>query len=98
MSIRRETSSYVPKPEELVLVIDNGDLKSLKDAVEKLEFKDEESLVRFALAVLAQSATRIISITLPNGSRVNLNPSVELLKLTTAPSAAAPTMPPPSNV
>lgn len=80
MAIRRETSTYTPKENELLLVVDNGDLKSLKDAVERLDFKNEESVLRFAVAVLAQSATRVISVTLPTGSRVNLSPSSELLE------------------
>ena len=84
MAIVRQTVA-VPAPEnpiELGLIINNGDFQALKKTVERLGFKDEESMLRFALAVLAQSATRSLKVTDTNGKEVTLNPSETLLKPT----------------
>jgi hypothetical protein len=48
--------------------------------MKRFGFKDEESVLRFALAVLSKSATRSLSIIDQDGVRVNLNPSTELLR------------------
>ena len=69
-------------PIELGLIINNGDFQALKKTVERLGFRDEESMLRFALAVLAQSATRSLKVTDTNGKEVTLNPSETLLKPT----------------
>ncbi len=84
MAIVRQ-SVPAPAPEnsiELGLTINNGDFQALKKTVERLGFKDEESMFRFALAVLAQSATRSLKVTDTNGKEVTLNPSETLLKPT----------------
>jgi len=74
-------SANQPNPEQqLNLDINNGDLVALKDAAQKLGFKDEESLLRFALAVLTQSATRAVTIVGKDGKSVSLTPSASLLK------------------
>ncbi len=79
MAITR--SATQPNPEhELSLVINNGDLQALKDAVKKLGFKDEEGVLRFALAVLTKSATRSLTIVDKDGNRVSLSPATDLLK------------------
>lgn len=65
---------------ELNLVINNGDYVALQETVKRLGFKDEESMLRFALAVLSRSATRSISITDQNGAKISLNPNEGLLE------------------
>jgi len=50
--------------------------------VQELGFKDEPSVLRFALAVLTRSATRSISIVEKDGKTVSLTPSANLLKPT----------------
>jgi len=81
MAITR--SATQPNPEqELSLVINNGDLVALKTVVQELGFKDEPSVLRFALAVLTRSATRSISIVEKDGKTVSLTPSANLLKPT----------------
>lgn len=63
----------------LPLLISNGDLVALKEAVAKLGFKNEESLLRYALAVLSKSATRTLTVIDQDGKSIALNPSESLL-------------------
>ena len=84
MAIRREAVAYTPKADELALIINNGDRVAMKGTADRLGFKDEESLIRFALAVLAQSATRSVTIVNQSNERVSLNPSADLLTQTPA--------------
>jgi len=77
MAINRNIST---NNEELNLVINNGDLKALKDAVSKLGFLNEESMLRYLLAVMSKSATRSLTITDQSGIKTSLNPSESLLK------------------
>jgi hypothetical protein len=79
MAINRPTSP-APSNNELVLAVNNGDLDALRDAMKRFGFKDEESVLRYALAVLSKSATRSLSIIDQDGVRVNLYPSTELLR------------------
>ena len=68
-----------PVEGELPLLFNNGDLVALKNAVGKLGFKDEESLLRYALAVISKSATRTLTIIDQDGKSIALNPSESLL-------------------
>jgi len=68
-----------PPEGELPLLFNNGDLVALKAAVERLGFKDEESLLRYALAVISKSATRTLTIIGQDGKSMALNPSDSLL-------------------
>lgn len=77
MAINRNLSS---NNEELNLIINNGDLKVLKDAVARLGFLNEESMLRYLLAVMSKSATRSLTITDQSGTKMPLNPSESLLK------------------
>jgi len=79
MAIVRPTSSNT-NSKELTLTFNNGDFEILRETAQRLGFRDEESMMRFALAALARSATRSLSITDQNGTKVNLNPSQELLR------------------
>lgn len=65
--------------EELRLEINNGDYQAFKDTVLRLGFKDEESMIRFMLAALYQSATRSITITDQDGRERGVTPSESLL-------------------
>lgn len=64
---------------ELPLVFNNGDLVALQSAVERLGFKNEESLLRYALAVMSKSATRTLTVIDQDGKSIPLNPSEALL-------------------
>jgi len=79
MAIQR-SASFAPSDNELNLTVNNGDFEALQTVVRKLGFKDEESVLRFALAVLSKSATRSLSIVDKDGIRLNLTPSADLLK------------------
>lgn len=78
MAVIRSTS---PAPEtELPLTFNNGDFSALKSAVERLGFKDEESLLRYALAVFSRSSTRTLTVIDLDGKSIALNPNEALLK------------------
>jgi hypothetical protein len=79
MAISRRPSSNPGN--ELIVSINNGDIEALRDAMNRFGFKDEESVLRFTLAVLSKSATRSLTITGLDGSRISLNPSTDLLKV-----------------
>lgn len=66
--------------------VNNGDLAAIKETVNRLGFKDEESMFRFMLAVISKSATRSLTITDQNGAKVPLSPSEGLLKSADTPA------------
>ena len=80
MAVTRSVPPGPPSENELLLSFNNGDLTALKSAVEKLGFKDEEGLLRFALAVFSKSATRTLTVIDQDGKSIALNPSAALLK------------------
>lgn len=77
MAMNRTTAS---NDEHLDLVINNGDFQTLRETTERLGFRDEESMLRFMLAVMSKSAVRSLTITDQNGSNVTLSPSDSLLQ------------------
>jgi hypothetical protein len=77
MAIARRDSATAEK--ELILAVTNGDFDVLKDAVSRLGFKDEESLLRYVLAVLSKSATRTLTVIGKDGKSLGLNPAEALL-------------------
>lgn len=77
MAINRAMTSTA---EQLNLEINNGDFEALRNTAQRLNFKDEESMLRFMLAILSKSATRSITIINQDGSQSTLNPSNDLLK------------------
>ena len=79
MAITRRAPS-APSDNELDLAVNNGDLDALRDAMNRFGFRDEESVLRFALALLARSATRSFTIVEKDGNTVSLTPSANLLK------------------
>lgn len=89
MAINRPAAPTPANPDELILAINNGDLQALRAISQKFGFRNEESVFRFALAVLSKSATRSLTITDQNGVRVNLNPSTDLLQPPETPTTPA---------
>ena len=83
------TPLSTPSATELSLTINNGDFEALRDTATRLGFVNEESMLRFMLAVVSKSATRSITITDPNGQKISLTPSVDLLRPITPPPATA---------
>ncbi len=77
MAINRATTT---NQEHLDISINNGDFQAMREAMEKLGFRDEESMLRFMLAVLTRAATRTVIVTDQNGSNITLSPSESLLQ------------------
>jgi len=78
MAINRKSS---PGSEnDLTLSFNNGELSILENAVKHLGFKDEESLLRYFLAVISKSGTRTLTVIDKEGRSLPLNPSPTLLK------------------
>lgn len=79
MAITRISAAEGAAQDDLHLLVNNGDLAALKDAVSRLQFKDEESLLRYVLAVLSKSATRTLTVIDKDGKSTALNPAAALL-------------------
>jgi hypothetical protein len=78
MSIKKTTSS--DQSGAIIMAFDNGDLAALELIKKKWKFKDEESLLRFALAVLVKAdGSSSISVKNESGGEVDLKPSTDLL-------------------
>lgn len=86
MAITRKDN---PDEEGLFLVINNGDQAALAKATARLGFKSEESLLRYVLAVMSQSATRTLTVIDQDGKSTALNPSEALLAPAPAPVVAS---------
>ena len=78
MAITRTPTTH-NEEDSLALVFNNGDLAALRDAVERLGFKDEESFLRYLLAVASKSATRTLTVIDTDGKSQQLNPAEALL-------------------
>ena len=64
----------------ILLNLNNGDLIALEETVKKWGFKDNESALRFALAVIAQSEGGLVYIDSKDQKKIGLKPSQELLE------------------
>jgi len=67
------------KDTELHLILDNGDYEVFQIIKDKWGFKDEESLVRFALAVLIKAETNSVEIENGQGGKTTLRPTAEII-------------------
>lgn len=68
-----------PDKPKLTITIDNGDLVGLDKAIKEWDFKDEESLLKFCIAVLVSSTQGKLFTTDENGKKVGLSPADHLL-------------------
>lgn len=75
MAINRDPSST---DQLLKLDFNNGDLEALRSTAQRLGFRNEESMLRFALAVMAQSEGRIVYVE-KSDKKIGLQPSADLL-------------------
>jgi hypothetical protein len=64
--------------EGLFLALNNGDRAALEDAMKRWNFKDEESLLKVALAILLKAENGKVSI-VSGGAQINLTPNDALL-------------------
>lgn len=72
------TTEELKKLEGVLLNVDNGDLEALKQIIAKWNFKNEESTLRFLIAVTKQAEKEIIYID-QGGQKVGLTPSEDLV-------------------
>jgi len=63
----------------ILLNLDNGDLAAVDLARNKLGFKDRVAILRYAIAVLAQSDKSILYVD-KDGDKIGLAPSRDLLQ------------------
>lgn len=68
MAITRKASEP-QKEDSLILDFNNGDLEILKQATGRLGFQDEESLLRYTLAVILKSVTCTMTMTGESATR-----------------------------
>ena len=65
---------------KMVLEFDNGDLKGLNQIMCDWNFKDEQSLLRFAMASMLKTSEKSLIITKDNGEKEEIVPVDEFLK------------------
>lgn len=82
----QKTDTNIATLNGILLNLDNGDLAAVDAAITKLGFKNREGLLRYALAVVAQTDTPVLYVN-KGGEKVALAPSKELLKETPETSA-----------
>lgn len=69
-----------PEKPKAQLVIDNGDLAALEDAISKWQFKDEASMLRFMVAILRESNEQhVVYVTGKGGKQIAFAPAEKLL-------------------
>jgi len=66
--------------EKLILELDNGDKKIFLEMLQKWNFKDEESLVRFALSVLKLSKDCAMTINTAEEGEIKIKPADNFVK------------------
>lgn len=77
MAIVRQTNQA--NDDQLALTINNGDLAALRAIRDRFNLRDEEAVLRFALAILTKSAGETIYVEDETGTKVGLSPS-DILK------------------
>lgn len=65
-------------PSKIILEIDNGDKEKLEQALEKWNFKDHQSLLRFAVSVLLLTEDHTLWIN-KDGNHKEIQPSDDLI-------------------
>jgi hypothetical protein len=81
MSLQRLDDNFLKKPlgeGALAVKIDNGDRIALTSILERWGFKDEESALRFCIAVLYQAEKDVVYID-KDGVRTGLSPDESLV-------------------
>lgn len=77
MAIKRSVNAL--NTDEFQVVIDNGDLNALEAIRDKWKFKDKESALRFALAVLALTQNGTLLRQHEDGTTKMIIPSDDIL-------------------
>jgi hypothetical protein len=77
----KKTDENLATLKGILLNLDNGDLAAVDTAITKLGFKNRESLLRYALAVIAQTDTPVLYVN-KSGEKIALVPNKDLLNET----------------
>ena len=75
-----EVQKKMDGKDSIVINVDNGDLKALDDIEKKWNFKDKESLLKFAMAVMLKADNSIVKISI-GGEEIEVSPKPDLLNL-----------------
>lgn len=67
------------KNEKLILELDNGDRSKLKEVIERWNFKDEQSFLRFTISMLLCTEDKVLWIK-ENGDLVQILPPQHSIK------------------
>jgi hypothetical protein len=78
MIVVRQITDDPQKP-KTEITIDNGDLAALDDAMEKWNFLDVASLLRFSVAILRESKEHVVYVPGENGKKIAFAPAENLL-------------------
>ena len=76
--VKIEDSETAKKLPGILLNVDNGDLEALESIKDKWKFKDKESVLRYALAVMSQATDPILYIE-KEGIKTGLSPNPNLM-------------------
>ncbi len=76
--VTRDSSN--PDDPKLNIIMNNGDLGGLDRAMKKWNFKDEESLLKFSIAVLLSAKDGSLYTRMDDGKKQTLSPVENLLK------------------
>ena len=80
MAIQEQSDNTDSQDPKVILTISNGDLKALKSVVDDWQFKDNASVLKFALAVLSQALNKTVFIDNGGGGKIGLKPTEALKK------------------
>ena len=74
MSIKK----IAEKDGKMTLEFDNGDLKGFSEIMEKWNFKDEQSLIRFVMGAMLTTTDKTLTITTDSGDEKIVPPQTFL--------------------
>lgn len=72
-------ANSVPETEMGTFEFNNGDYQAMNNVEKEWKFRNKESLLRFALAVLVRAKNRLILVQDENGAWQPVRPGVDLL-------------------
>jgi hypothetical protein len=80
MSLKKIEKNQIGEIKDgIILNIDNGDLEALKRIKENWNFRDESSVLRYALAVMSQAEDKILFVVNKDGEKSGLTPGEGLV-------------------
>jgi hypothetical protein len=76
----KKLPSEINSTTSIALNFDNGDYEILHKIKQQWNFKDEESLLRFALAILYKAGEHSVSVKDDGGNEITLKPTENMLQ------------------